>query len=115
MRNKLLIVLAVIVAAVAGWMGAYHLWGSPTRIAFVNYPEYILAPLLDFDPGKSIKVNLVEWDDATQVDILKEYDAVFFFGMGLKFNESQQAGLSELMKKIPVYVTASTRQETALS
>lgn len=115
MRNKLLIALAAIVVAVAGWMGAYHLWGSPTRIAFVNYPEYILAPLLDFDTGKSIEVDAVEWQDATPVDILKEYDAIFFFGMGLKFNESQQAGVSELMKEIPVYVTASTRQETALS
>ena len=76
MRNKLLIALAAIVVAVAGWMGAYHLWGSPTRIAFVNYPEYILAPLLDFDTGKSIEVDAVEWQDATPVDILKEYDAI---------------------------------------
>ena len=25
-------------------------WAKPTRIAFANYPEYMLAPMLD-DPG----------------------------------------------------------------
>ncbi len=106
----LIAALAVAVLAIA--FGVYFRYGSPTRIAFVNYPEYILAPLMDQTLNPAIDIVPVEWTEKSG-DELKNYDMVIFFGMGLNFTERQQGILSKLRK--PLYVTASTRTETALN
>lgn len=104
--------VALIVAAAAILFGLYQRYGSDTRVAFVNYPEYMLAPLLDQKLNPAIEVIPVKWTE-TSGEELKNYDMVVFFGMGLNFTEKQQEILSKLRK--PLYVTASTRTETALN
>ena len=101
--------LAVAAAlAVLGW----KFYGSRTRIAFVNYPEYILAPLLDQEINPAIEAVPVKWDEKSGAE-LENFDFVIFFGMGLNFTEDQRKLLEKL--RGPVYTTASTRSETALS
>ena len=41
--------LSALAAAILLGLGiaGYFRYASPTRVAFVNYPEYLLAPLLD--------------------------------------------------------------------
>ncbi len=91
---------------------AYEKWFAPTRIALVNYPEYVLAPLLDQDLPSSIEAVPVEWNEKSGKE-LKNYDMILFFGMGLNFTEKQQELLRNLKK--PLFVTSSTRRETALN
>lgn len=106
------LVLAAAIAVIAAAFGIYHHYGSETRVAFVNYPDYILAPLLDQEINPAIRVDALKWTEKSGEE-LKNYDFILFFGMGLNFTEEQQLLLANLKK--PVYTTASTRQETALS
>jgi cobaltochelatase CobN len=108
---KTLLVAALVALAVAGFT-LYRIYGSPTRVAFVNYPEYVLAPLLDQEINPAIRAEAVAWNEKKGGE-LEHYDMIVFFGMGLHFTAEQQQILDKL--KVPVYVTASTREETALN
>ncbi|WP_418391790.1 hypothetical protein [Victivallis lenta] len=106
------LIAALIIAAVAAAVGLYHRYGSNTRVAFVNYPEYLLAPLMNQELNPAIEATPLRWTE-TSGEELKNYDMIIFFGMGLNFTEKQQQLLAALKK--PLYVTASTRTETALN
>ncbi|MBS1370962.1 MAG: cobaltochelatase subunit CobN [Lentisphaeria bacterium] len=111
LKPKYLAIAAAIAAAAIAF-GLYQRYGSDTRVAFVNYPEYILAPLLDQEINPAIRAEPVKWTEKSGEE-LKNYDCIIFFGMGLNFTEKQQELLSRLRK--PIYTTASTRRETALN
>ncbi len=103
--------VAIAVAAVLLW----NRYASPTRIAMVNYPEYMLAPLLDQEFSFFVRFDAVPWRENSGPE-LEQYDAIYFFGMGLKFSPAQEKRLESLkVRGVPLLVTASTRQETALS
>ena len=110
LRTILFSVSGVLVLAAAALL--WHRYASPTRIAFVNYPEYVLAPLLDQEINASVEAVPLRWNEKSGEE-LKHFDCVIFFGMGLQFTERQQQLLSRL--KLPVYTTAATRRETALN
>ena len=114
MRNCRRIAFAALACLVLAALAAvvWHRWASRTRIAFVNYPEYILAPLLDQEINPAIEVVPLKWSEKSGAE-LKDFDFVIFFGMGLNFTAEQQEILKTL--KTPVYTTASTRSETALA
>lgn len=78
----------------------------------MNYPEYLLAPLMNQELNPAIEATPLRWTE-TSGEELKNYDMIIFFGMGLNFTEKQQQLLAALKK--PLYVTASTRTETALN
>ena len=109
-RRYLFIILGAVL--IAAFCGLYHIYGSPTKVAFVNYPEYILAPLLDQEINPAVEVAALQWKEENGAE-LENFDCIIFFGMGLNFTEKQQEILSGLKK--PVYTTASTRRETALN
>lgn len=106
------LLLIVAVAAVAALGGIYYRYGSRTRVAFVNYPDYILAPLLDQEINPAIEVVPLRWGEQNGEE-LAQFDCIIFFGMGLNFTGKQQEILAKLKK--PIYTTASTRRETALN
>ena len=110
LRTILFSVSGVLVLAAAALL--WHRYASPTRIAFVNYPEYVLAPLLDQEINASVEAVPLRWNEKSGEE-LKHFDCVIFFGMGLQFTERQQQLLSRL--KLPVYTTSATRRETALN
>ena len=114
MKSKFhsLVIAGSITLLVAAGYSVWHFWAKPTRIAFANYPEYILAPLLDQEINPMIEAVPLQWTEKSGPE-LKKYDFVIFFGMGLNFTEAQQEILRNL--KTPVYTTASTRSETALA
>ena len=109
-RIFLFVAAAVVLSALLS--AAYRKYASPTRIAFVNYPEYILAQEMDQKLNSSIEVTALKWTEESG-DELRDYDMILFFGMGLALTERQQEILDKLEK--PLYVTASTRVETALN
>ena len=110
-KKYIIAALALLLAAsLAVW--GYFRFGAPTRIYLVNYPEYILAPLLDQELNPSLDVRHLKWTEKSGKELFQA-DCVIFFGMGLHFTAEQQKLLSRL--KCPVYTTASTRKETALA
>ena len=86
-RNILFPALGIL--AVTAFALFWHFYASPTRVAFVNYPEYILAPLLDQEINPSVEAVPLQWNEKSGRE-LKGFDCVIFFGMGLKFTEEQQ-------------------------
>lgn len=112
-KKTLIGALILIVLAALGifcWNGM-----SPTRVGMVNYPDYMLAAQLDQDFGKFLNIEPVTWNDKTDPAVLRRYDVLYFFGMGLQFNDAQKAAVDELIRqKKPLYITASTRSETKL-
>ena len=80
--------LLLIAAAVA----AYFRYASPTRVALVNYPEYVIAPMLDNRINPAIEVEVMDWHESSGEE-LRGFDCVIFFGMGLHFTEEQMEWL----------------------
>ena len=98
MKHKKLVAGAlVLIAAAAGWFCWKGM--SPTRVGMVNYPDYMLAAQLDQEIGRFIDVEPVRWNDKTDPAALKRYDVLYFFGMGLQFNDRQQAAIDELVRR----------------
>ena len=112
-KHKKLIICcsAVLFMLITGVFG-YFKYASPTKIYLVNYPEYILAPLLDQKLNSFLDIRHLKWNENSGEE-LRDTDCVIFFGMGLHFTEQQQKLISELT--CPVYTTSSTRKETALA
>ena len=107
-KSVWLIVVLLLAAAVAAGIGWRYM--SPTRIALVNYPEYVIAPLLEGEPDFFVRPEVMKWTETSGPE-LKKFDAIYFFGMGLKFTPRQEVLLKELAAaKVPLYVTASTRR-----
>ncbi|MBE6355870.1 MAG: cobaltochelatase subunit CobN [Lentisphaerae bacterium] len=100
----------LLIAGLVCW--GYFRYASSTRIYLVNYPEYILAPLLDQELNPALDIRYLAWNDKSGAE-LRDADCVIFFGMGLNFTEAQQKLLAGL--PCPVYTTSATRQETALA
>lgn len=110
--RRRLAVLPLLAALLLLGVFAYHHWVAPTRVALVNYPEYMLAPLLDQELPDTLEAVPLPWHEKSGAE-LKKFDLVLFFGMGLNFTPEQQKLLAEL--KSPVFVTSSTRPETAIN
>ena len=92
--------LAMGIILLIGAVGAFVWirWAKPTRIAFANYPEYMLAPMLDQEINPAIEVTSLKWTEKSGNE-LKNFDFVLFFGMGLNFTEQQQEILKNLKTK----------------
>ncbi|MBE6380783.1 MAG: hypothetical protein E7047_07625, partial [Lentisphaerae bacterium] len=102
---------AVILLLAACSVWGYLRYAAPTRILLVNYPEYMLAPLLDQPLNPALDIQAIQWNDQSGEE-LRNADCIIFFGMGLNFTAEQQKLISEL--DVPMYTTSSTRAETAL-
>ena len=59
------LIAALIIAAVAAAAGLYHRYGSNTRVAFVNYPEYLLAPLMNQELNPAIEATPLRWTETS--------------------------------------------------
>ncbi len=110
-KKNLKTIIAIILTIIAAVVIYFNCF-STTEIAFVNYPEYLLAPLMDQEIPSNIQIDSLKWSEQSGKE-LKKYDMIIFFGMGLNFTEKQL----ELIEKLntPLYVTASNRKETALN
>ena len=62
-KKKLLAVIISLLCVAAALYGAWEMWLRPTRIALANYPDYIIAPLLDYETGPFLQVETVKWDE----------------------------------------------------
>ena len=79
-----IILPAVLLLLIAAGVFGYVRYASVTRIALINYPEYMLAPLLDQKLNPFIDVDVIAWNESSG-DELRNYDMVIFFRHGVAF------------------------------
>ena len=97
--------LAAAIAVIAAAFGVYHHYGAETRIAFVNYPEYILAPLLDQEINPAIRVDALKWTEKSGEE-LKNYDFILHSDELLTASRKEIAfHLAQMNSDIPPQLT----------
>ena len=74
LRIRLLTFGCLFFLTAAGFL-VWHCWARPTRIAFANYPEYILAPMLDQEIAPAIEITPLPWTEKSGPE-LKNFDFV---------------------------------------
>ena len=102
----------LLIALSAVWI--YCRYAAPTRIHLVNYPEYILAPLLDQELNPALDVRHLKWGENSGEE-LRTSDCVIFFGMGLHFTELQQKLLNFRQAQTAQVEAADAELQAALA
>ncbi len=105
MKKRMSIAVVAVLVLLAGWFG-WSKFLSPTKIAMVNYPDFLYSKMAGAPNSKYIEFEAI---DQTKLPNLEKYDMVFFFGMGLKLTAEQEAVVKELGEKgLPMYLQSST-------
>ncbi|MFT3901954.1 MAG: cobaltochelatase subunit CobN [Niabella sp.] len=104
-KRKLLRVLLLLAAVFALYL-LYARFLAPTRIAFVNFPEFRLSSISKANDNRFVRTSILPEDELNKAG---NYSAVFIFGRGFNLNETQQAQLQRAIRKgTPVYVDGAT-------
>ena len=108
--KKKIIYLSVAILLVAIGFAFWMFRPQPSRVALVNFPQFMVARMSLSADARNVTVNVE--DDLTK---LKKYDAVLCFGMGAKWNEDDRAQIKSLEEKqIPYLVMSATNPENDL-
>ena len=59
--KKYIVAALAVMLVVSSLIWGYIRYASPTKIYLVNYPEYILAPLLDQDLNSFMDIQHLKW------------------------------------------------------
>ena len=114
-RTKKILILAslFLLTILAGVI--YVKWISPTRIGFINYPDYMFAKFDSVNDNNFIKVERINWKKGEKAD-LEDYGAVYIFGMGLRLPAERMQALQKAIKNgLAVYVNAATSKENNIT
>ena len=94
----------IVVLAIA--LVLWNLWGSKTRVGFINYQVIALGEMSKANDNNSIKIGEIDID---RLDKLDDYDMVFINAMGLRITEDQRALIQKAADGgLPVLSTAVT-------
>ena len=112
--GKILVIAGFILfALIAGII--YFKWVSPTRIGFINYPDYMFAEFHDANSNSFIKIERINWKKKEKVD-LKSFNAVYIFGRGLRLPPERMKKLRKAVNDgLPVYIGDSSNQKTNIT
>ncbi len=112
--GKIVGIVSISVLLLVSWF-VYNQWISPTRIGFINYPDYMFAQFDSANSNRFIKVERINWKKGEKTK-LKSYNAVYIFGMGLRLPEERMAALKEAVNDgLAVYVASSTSQKANIT
>ena len=104
-RRNLLTGCGVAALALAA-LGAWNIWGSATKVGFINYQVIALGEISKANDNSSIKIGEVNTDE---LEKLNDYDMVFINAMGLRITEDQRAVIQKAADGgLPVLATAVT-------
>lgn len=107
-KKKYVFLTILIVIVIAGLVGVWNAWVSPTRIAFINYQAIELGQLSKANESGMIKLSEVSTDD---FDDLTNYDMIFVNGMGLRIDAEQRALLTKAAELVPTLTHAATNPD----
>lgn len=104
-KRRLLQALALLLTVVA--LSALYIWFlAPTRIAFVNFPEFRLSAISKAKDNPFVQTAILAED---QLDNAERYSAVFIFGRGFHLDEKQQEQLRQAGRSgTAIYVDGAT-------
>jgi cobaltochelatase CobN len=114
-RNRKILSIAglIVLAFIVGMI--YIKWISPTRIGFINYPDYMFADFDSANDNSFIKVERIDWKKNEKAE-LGNYAAVYIFGMGLRLPPERIQALQKAVKNgLAVYVNAATSKENNIT
>ncbi|WP_339755873.1 cobaltochelatase subunit CobN [Algoriphagus aquimarinus] len=90
-KTLIRLILGLLFLIVLGFGYRYYQQNvSPTKVAFINYPEFSLARISKSNTNSSIKLDVLELD---KLDVLRDYTAVFIFGRGFQMSPEQMQQL----------------------
>ncbi|MEA3328589.1 MAG: cobaltochelatase subunit CobN, partial [Candidatus Omnitrophota bacterium] len=107
------IIIGIIVLLGLGFI--YSKFVGPTKVAFINFRDFQYAAILEAKDNPLIKVARItlKEDEAPNLD---KYCAIYLFGMGLRLDEGQAAGIKTAIEKgVKVYAYAATSSESDLT
>lgn len=100
-RNKVLLIIGIIIIAGFCAWGAYALWFRPVSILVVNALPAQAADIVLNNDCSRIKIECKEMEEAKDFD---KYDAVLMYGRGLYLDSLQLASLEKAAGKgVPVF------------
>ncbi len=89
--KKILLAVVILILLFAGyWMYNKHV--SPTRVAIINYPDFMLTKMVKSNDNSWIKLNAFKPD---KLPNLNKYDAIIVFGMGIKLPATEEKKIAE--------------------
>jgi len=104
MKKSHLYIITVLLVLLGLAAAAYHRYAAPTRIAFVNYMDFIYDEIVEANDNSFIRTKQIPFgpDAFAHAD---NYDAIFFFAHGkANLTDEQKAQIAELTKKgIPFF------------
>lgn len=104
-----MLLLALVGIACAGWSK----WLSPTKVALINYPEFMSGKIARSTNSFFIDVDVLEQG---KVDDLKQYDMLLIFGMGLKLTAEQEKYIRSVGEQgTGIYLQSSTNKGLELT
>ncbi len=104
--GKIVLLVVVLLLVFTGWQ-FYKKHISRTRIAFVNYPSFVLARIQKAGDTRWVTVENVTAEEIGNK--ARGYDAVFLFGRGLNLSPETLTNLRNAgYAGLPVYVEAAT-------
>ena len=90
--KRIFAITSIVLLAVIAYF-CYNAWVSPTRIGFINYPDYLFARFDDANSNSFIKVERIIWKREKDKVDLSKFDAVYIFGMGLRLPAKRMEAL----------------------
>ncbi|MCT4637567.1 MAG: cobaltochelatase subunit CobN [Bacteroidales bacterium] len=109
MKRKILPgIVALLVIGALYYLYAFKI--SPTKVALVNYQEYMASRIIKSTDNSFIDVDVVKTID---LERLKSYDFTLMFGMGLKLTPEQIKTIEE--SGTEVYLWAATNPNLKLT
>ncbi len=91
---------------------AVFFWPRPTKVALVNFPQFMIARAISSADAENVSVCSEE-----DFSDLKGYDFVLAFGMGARWSEEERQELLRLQEtgEVPVHVMAATNPDNNIS
>ena len=113
MNKKIIIsIIGVLIIVIVGWL-AWNKLASPTKVALVNFQQFQATSIVKANDDSFIKYDIVPMEE---LDKIKNYDFILFFGMGMKVTEDQRAMIQSVAdKRTPLFVYAATSPENNIS
>lgn len=98
MKKRILLVILAILLITSGWFG-YHHYVAPTRIAFVNYMDFMYDAVLQANDNAFIKTEQIPFETDTFKNVGK-YDAMYLFAHGrVNLSPEQKAQIQTAIEK----------------
>ena len=113
MKKKYLIGALLTLVLIGTTYGVWSFNFSPTKIALINYPEFMATKIARSCDNYFIDVEPIEVEEIAD---LEKYDMLLIFGMGLKITAEQEAYIKSVGEKnTSIYLASSTNKSLQLS